>query len=233
MQGLIRCVSLAGLACACGPGDIPTQDDASGPMDSGLIVKWSASPATIPGDVENGLTIHRARFALDNLRVVGDAGPGDPRTTTSLVALNWECASGGTGTTCSETVAPADMTFDDAPPGLYSQVALKFDGSGFSGAPESIDIRGEVDIAGTIWEYRIEGDNPLTFNVDVDKMVNPGEQATIMLRINFQHALDSIDWANMDTSDGRKELETGDSQMSTFRAKLIESFEVAVVGGAR
>src|SRR5688500_3658503 len=135
MQGLIRCALLAGLACACGPGDIGSQDardgDAPGPMDSGLVVKWSTSPA-IPGDIVSGLVVHNARFSLDTLRVVGDAGPGDPRTTASVIDVRWRCASGG-DPPCSETEAPTDMTFDQAPPGLYSQVALKFDGSAFSG----------------------------------------------------------------------------------------------------
>ena len=120
------------------------------------------------------------------------------------------------------------MTFDQAPPGLYSQVALKFDGSAFSGSspPPSFRIQGEVDIGGTLWDFDLQGDNPLTFNVNVDKMVDAGEQATIQLRINFVHALETIDWANLDTNDGDKELEDGDPQMSMFRTKLQESFEI-------
>lgn len=169
----------------------------------------------------DGVTIERARFALDNLRVVGDAGPGDPRTTASTLELGFAWSA-------SEQ-RPGAITFDDAPPGLYSQVALVIDGNTSS---DSYEIRGRVIVDSDEKEFRIEDNNPLAFNVGVDEMLNAGESATIQLRINFKHALDAVDWDTVESDDGRLQLEDGDAQMGTFRTKLIESFEIVNAGMA-
>jgi hypothetical protein len=224
MQAPIRCALIAGMLLACDTGDTttPTADAPDVPGDSGLVVEWSSAPSAWPSTTNN-VTLTRARFGLKSLRVVGDAGPGDPRTTASALEMGfaWSGAE----------ERPSSIPFDDAPPGLYSQVALVFDALTSDG--DAYELRGMVEVSGEDYEFRIEDNNPLTFNVAIDEMLSPGEQAAIRLRINFTHALDSIDWQNVDTSDGRKELDNGDSQMSTFRAKLIESFEIVSVGSVR
>jgi hypothetical protein len=204
----------------CDPGDTSAPDATVGA--SGLSVEWSSSPSTWPSSPEDGLTIEKARFALDSLRVVGDAGPGDPRTSIANMELGFDWDSVGQ--------RPSTIAFDDAPTGLYSQVALAFDG----GTEDAFEIRGHVRVNSVDWEYRIQDSQPLTFNVGISEMVSPGETAVVRLRINFAHALDIVDFATLDTSDGRLELDNGDSQMSQFRATLIESFEVAAgSSGAR
>lgn len=217
MQGTIRCVVVAGMLVGCHSDDTSTPDAmTAGP--TGLVVHWSTSPE-LPSTIVDGVSIERARFALGSLRVVGDAGPGDPRTTASAVEMcfAWSdvCAS-------SE-----DITFEDAPPGLYSQVAINLDG--IFTLTKAYEIRGHVVVNSQEWEYRIEDAVPLPFNVGIDEMVSPGETATIDLRINFMHALDGIDWENLEIDGDRLELETGDSQMTSFRSKLVESFEIAAV----
>jgi hypothetical protein len=221
MQGSIRCVFVAGLLLGCDPGDTSTPDDGSNAGASGLVIEWSSSPSTWPSTAD-GVTLERARFAMSSLRVVGDAGPGDPRTTQDAMEIAFAWSDSGQ--------SPTTITFDDAPTGLYSQIAIVFDG----GSNDAYQIRGTVDLGTETLEFRIEDSNPLTFNVAIDEMVSPGETATIPLRINFIHALDSLDFATLDRSDGRLELEDGDPQMSMFRLKLIESFEiVSAVGSAR
>jgi len=183
-----------------------------------MVVQWSTSPA-LPSGFVDGVVIEEARFALETLRVVGDAGPGDPRTTATSVVLdfNWD-----------QDTPPPEIPFDDAPLGLYSQVALAFDGA-IATDYESYEIRGTVEVNSQQYEFRIEDANPLTFNVAIDRMVSPGQVAIVHLRINLQHALDALEWSTLDRSDGRIELEEGDSQMSVFRSKLIESFEIVDV----
>jgi hypothetical protein len=212
MQGPIRCVLLAGLLWGCDPGDTATPDSTpDGP--SGLVVEWSSAPSSWPSTFD-GVTLDRARFAMSNLRVVGDAGPGDPRTTQGAMELGfaWSGAE----------QRPTTITFDNAPTGLYSQVAIVLDG----GDNDAYRIEGQVELNGDTRDFQIEDANPLTFNVAIDEMVSPGETATISLRINFTHALDSINWSTVDISDGQYELDETDTQMPTFRSKLIESFEI-------
>jgi hypothetical protein len=222
MQGSIRCVCIAGLLLGCDPGDTNTPIDSRPtdtivPGESGLVIEWSSAPSAWPSTT-GIITLVRARFMMSSLRVVGDAGPGDTRTTQGAMELGYAWSS--------VEQRPTTITFNDAPTGLYSQVAIAFDG----GSNDAYQIRGEVDFNGSVREFRIEDANPLTFNVVIDEMVTPGEIATVPLRINFTHALDTINWSQVDISDGRYELEDGDSQMPAFRLKLIESFEI-VAGG--
>ena len=217
MQGPSRCVVLAVLLYGCDTGGVDVPID-SPPVtgDSGLIVRWSTDPAPIPGDVGDGLSLTVARFKLDSLRIVGDAGPGDPRTTANAMDLRWE----------NGAQAPADIAFDSAPPGLYSQVSLAFDGRDGS---NSYRIDGRVTVGSNTYDYEIRDRDPLVFNVLIDKMLAPGESAVVNLRINFRHALDSLDWPNLDIQDGDIELDENDSEMIGFRQKLVESFEIVSV----
>src|SRR5438094_9495192 len=107
MQGLIRCVVVAGLVSACHGDDTATPDGDT--ADAGLTVRWSSRPETWPAQVDTGLTLTSARFACDSLRVIGDAGPGDVRTTSKDFEVFWD-----------DSNAPDSIKFADAPPGLYS-----------------------------------------------------------------------------------------------------------------
>lgn len=221
MQGTIRCAAVAGLLSACNPGDtdppaVPDAPDSSG--TSGLIIEWSSDPSEWPSASFNGISLRRARFSLESLRVVGDAAPGDPRTTASSLAINWD-----------DQEKPASITFDDAPPGLYSQVALVFDGMSDN---DSYSIQGRVLVGGEDYEFRIEDSEPLTFNLAIDERLDPGEQAVIRLRVNFVGALQAIDWSKVDSSDGRKKVEDDDEELAAFRTKLIESFEIVDTANA-
>lgn len=217
MQGTIRCALIATLLLACHTDDTDTPDATSGM--SGLVVKWSSDPSSFPANLDNNVTIESAQFALDSLRVVGDAGPGDPRTTTAMIDMLF-----------NHDGSPEDVTFSEAPPGLYSQVALDFDGHL---AVDSFKITGKVVVNSQTWDYRVEDDAPLAFNVSINTTASPGKTAKVELRINFVHALDSVNWSTVPESDGKLELEGTNSQMLTFRTKLIESFEVINATGIR
>src|SRR5262245_30058678 len=102
MQGPIRCVLLAGLLQGCDPGsaNTPEPDAPLGP--TGLTVAWSSTPSGWPSTTDI-VTLERARFAVSSLRVLGDAGPGDPRTTSTRLDVRWE-----------RDVAPGEIEFNDA-----------------------------------------------------------------------------------------------------------------------
>jgi hypothetical protein len=203
------------------PGDVAEVPDSS--VDAaggtgGLVVKWSSTPETWPGDLGGGATIERATFAFDSLRVVGDAGPGDPRTTASGFMVRWD-----------DNTKPSDIMFSEAPTGLYSQVSMAIDGHLTT---ETFELRGHVNVSGTDYEYRIDGDNPLAVTVAIDKTLMPPEAATVALRINFQQALDSLDFSTLDIDSGRIELDDGDAQMPAFRTSLVQSFVITGDAGA-
>jgi hypothetical protein len=198
------------IGCSGDDTNVPAPDAAEG--IGGLVVQWSSTPESWPGDVGGGVTIERASFAFDNLRVVGDGGPGDPRTTASAFSVRWD-----------DNTKPAAITFSDAPTGLYSQVSMSIDGHLTT---ETFEIRGHVNLSGTDYEYRIDGNNPLAITVAIDKTLTPPATATVKLRLDFDHALDALDFATLDIESGKIVLSDGDAQMATFRQKLAESFEI-------
>src|SRR5690606_2397487 len=93
MSGPIRCAVIAGAvgagALGCGDDSSMTAADAA-VVGGGLVLSWSSDPESWPGEIGDGLTVERATLVFDNLRLVGDAAPGDPRTTKSDFLLQWD-----------------------------------------------------------------------------------------------------------------------------------------------
>ena len=217
MQGLIRCVVVAGLLSACDTGHTDTPDGEVG--DGGLTVTWSSRPETWPAQVDTGLTLTSAQFACDSLRVIGDAGPGDMRTTAEDFTVHWEGAE-----------APAPIMFADAPNGLYSQISLLFDGHV---STASYKLEGTVVVNNNTEDFVIEDDNPLPVTVSLEKSVSPGATSTIRIDIDFAHALDAVKWDQLPKSDGKLQLENGNPDLTDFRKKLVEAFSTPAINVAK
>lgn len=215
MQGMIRCGLLAGLLIACHTSDSATPDgstDGGGSDAAGLHVVLASEPATFPGNLEDWLTIESATFAFDNLKVIGDAGPGDTRTTASLFQARFDSSG-----------SPATIDFPDAPPGLYSKVSLQIDGHLIT---SSFRIKGQVKVNGTFVPYEIEDHNAISLSLDIDRMLQPGGTATINLLVKWHDALAGVDYTTLHFDDNHLELGTNDAQMSTFVSRLTQSFSV-------
>jgi hypothetical protein len=211
MQGLIRCALVAGLISACNPDDTTTPDgDVTG--DGGLTVRWGSRPESWPGDLGSNVTLQSARFALDSLRVIGDAGPGDPRTTKDAFVVRW--ADG--------EAPPQDIEFQSAPTGLYSQISLQLDGNVVE---ESYELRGMVMVNGDLEVFQIEDSDPLAISLSIDKSLSPGAKSTIDIQIDFAHAISAVDFSSLDFNDGELQLDEGDPEIVEFRKKLVESFK--------
>lgn len=217
MQGMIRCAVVAGLLSACHADDTAVPD-ASATGTAGMTVQWSTKPAAWPGIIQDGVTIDSARFAFDSLRVIGDAGPGDLRTTARTFEVRWE----------KDRDRPAAIEFADAPTGLYSQVALQVDGHLVN---NSYEIRGTVQINGNDVEYRIEDDGALPVTLMIDKMKSPAAAIRLKVDIDFVHAINSVDFTKLMNDSGHLELDSSSAGMSEFRKKLLESFSAGAIDG--
>ena len=217
MQGMIRCVVVAGLLSACHADDTAVPDAATTGA-SAMTVEWSTKPDSWPGAIQDGITVDSARFAFDSLRVIGDAGPGDLRTTARMFEVRWE----------KDRDPPAALVFDDAPAGLYSQIALQIDGHLID---NSYEIRGTIQIDGNDVEYRIEDDGVLPIMINIDKMKSPAAAIELTVDIDFVHAIDSVDFSKMTYDSGHLELDSGAPEMIDFRKKLAESFSASAIDG--
>src|SRR5450631_992612 len=124
MQSVVPTCLLLGVIAAChgsdpGAPDGSMLDGDGSSSDRGLSITWATSPNTIPGETGgDGLSIASMTFRLANLRVIGDAGPGDTRTSVDSIELDWAAGA-----------KPNAVSFADAPTGLYSRVILVVDGN--------------------------------------------------------------------------------------------------------
>lgn len=213
MQGMIRCVVVAGLLSACHADDTAVPDAATG-ATSAMTVRWSTQPGSWPGVIQDGVTVDSARFAFDSLRVIGDAGPGDLRTTARTLELRWEM----------DRDPPTAIVFNDAPAGRYSQVALQLDGQLVN---NSYEIRGTVQVNGNDIEYRIEDDGALAITMSIDKMKSPAAAIQLTVDVDFVHAINSVDFSKLPNDGGHLQLDSSDPLMIDFRKKLTESFSAS------
>lgn len=211
MQGVIRCALVAGLVCACHADDTTTPADGDVGGDGGLTVRWSSRPMDWPGDLGSKVTLESARFALDSLRVIGDAGPGDLRTTKDAFEVRW-----------AQSEAPGDIMFESAPTGLYSQLALQIDGNLVE---DSYELRGTVVVNNNDEDFVIEDSEPLPINLSIDKSLSAGARSTIDIEIDFDHAISAVDFSMLNKSDGKLQLDEGDPQIVELRKKLGEAFK--------
>jgi hypothetical protein len=212
MQGVVRtCLLLGGIA-ACHTSDPSTADasqtmgDGSSSTDQGLQVTWSAP---VPGSITSDVTVSHLLFRVASLRVIGDAGPGDDRTSADTFKVEWQ-----QGTT------PAPLEFADAPSGLYSHVAFLADGNLID---YSYLIEGTAKVNGNMMPFAIHDRSPLPVSLDTSTMLEPNQLASLAIDVRLDQALQSLDWGHLNTNNGTITLDTFDDAMNDFRGKMIDS----------
>jgi hypothetical protein len=187
--------------------------DGTGSAASGLSIDWSTQPSTIPGDADSDTTIASMTFRVANLRVIGDAGPGDNRTSIDTLMLQWQ-----TG------VQPSPISFVDAPSGLYSRVVLLVDGNLVD---YSYELAGTTKLSGMTLPYQIHDRSPLGISLDTSTMLDPEHGASLGITIHIDQALQSLDFSKLDNENGTLVLDTFDDAMSDFRTKMTTTVFVA------
>ena len=195
----------------------PTDGGPDGtPGVAGIHVGFQSNPATYPGQVASGLTITDCQFKGTNLRVIGDADPGDSRNTASAFDLQWNDHS-----------TPMAIDFNDAPTGLYSNVAFVFDGHVIDA---SYTIEGTVMINSVMENFQVEDRNAMTISRDISRMLSPGGSASIAVTIDFTAALSNVNWATVEVDDGHRQIDTTSDQMPQLRQDLANGITVDTTG---
>lgn len=216
-----RLMLLVGVTCtvACtssnvgGPDAPPTPSDGIG-NEQGLVVPFT-SKSPIPGDAKSNIHVSRALFRLAYLRVIGDAGPGDTRTSRNHFNLEW-----------NDGTSPSPVAFADAPAGLYSKVSIRADGETISA---SYEFDGSVKLKGDDVAFRIHDLEPLEIAMDTDVALDPGKTASVQVRLELESVFDELDFEELPVDQGVRVLATTDPQMPQFRNQLKSSF-VAIRG---
>lgn len=195
------------------PVDATVTPDTPAMGDEGLNVRFASNPATWPGliDESRQLTVTSALLRPAFLRVIGDAGPGDTRTTELVFDFGWDA-----------TTTPDTLHFPDAPSGIYSNVLVEVDGLFIKPAYE---IRGTVSVGGSMHDFFIRDLD--RFDVSIDSLhveLDDGGVADVTLAVDFTAAVRAVDFTKL-TGDPLT-LDTGDDQLEQVRDKLEKGFSI-------
>lgn len=215
MRATTRRALLVGVSCAaaCGGSDVGSSD-ASPPFDStgngpGLVVPF-ATESPIPGAAKHDVVLSRVLFRLAYLRIIGDAGPGDTRTSRDHFQLEWK-----------DGTNPPSVAFADAPAGLYSKVSIRADGE--TVAP-SYEIVGSVTAKDGVFPFRIHDLEPLEISIDTGVALDPGQTAEVLVRLELDSAFDGINFSDLPLDQGVLDFATDDRQMPKFRNRMRSAF---------
>ena len=211
--GIVLLVGLTGCPGAAPPGDgMPD----GGPTGASLHVTWTPVPANLPGDITSELSVDRVTFGVASLRVVGDAGPGDPRTFLDDLKLEWD--SNG---------KPDAVKFSNAPPGLYSRMEWLLDTSNLLREDDPIyvfEIVGDVEVNSQSEHYKIRETAQLPISFAVNANLVPPNDATIDITVDVAHIVEAVDFEALPEMQGDLFLGPGDPQMPAIRTKVVEAF---------
>lgn len=201
-----RCVSIALvalLAAACSVesgshvdagGPDPGEDGGGSDPDAavgsaGLVLELRGIPALsaeLEGDFE--AVLEEVRIDLENIRAVGDAAPGDERTSRDELRLEWKGESDGDGGDEADN-EPVVVTFDQAPPGLYSNVFAEV---------KSYRLRGELELAeDTERDFEIDDQpsTPLAISIPLGGVtLEVGETRRVIIEVSCADAVLDVPW---------------------------------------
>ncbi len=211
---------LLGVACGDSGGSIPSFPDAPHPsqdattlsdapsFDRGVTVDIRAQP-TLPGQVRSDVTVTSATFRLRSLEVIGDAGSS--MTTIEDLELTWAAVQ-----------EPPPYVFPNAPPALYSKIALDVSGDTFP----SYEIRGQVVVDNQLRSFLVTDNIRLQIEVSPYSVtLLPGDNVAIPVRLDLEAALD-LNWTQLRDDNGTLTLDQdGGAAITRFRMDLERAFK--------
>ena len=203
--------------------DAPVVDTPDAPANAlGVIVPWSARPS-LPGVLNDRITVSEATFHISHLQIVGDAGPGDERTTRSRYSLSWNSLG-----------PPAPENFPNAPIGVYSKITIEmapyaFGQSAYTIEGTWLELDDDRDFAASprkeaLKPFRITDFAPLEATMDCDDTLPAGGAAMVPVRLQLLDIIAAIDFERLREDNGTLVLGAGDPQLQAFRAGLARAF---------
>jgi hypothetical protein len=212
--------SLLALGCGGSEGDgggpdagDPGLADATGANTAGLVFSFDTDPR-LPsdGEEEEEPRIDSAEFVIRQIRAIGDAAPGDSRTTLDVVDLAWP--DGG--------VDGGDnrVAFPDAPAGIYSWLM---------GEVASYRIRGTVTVDGESGPFEIIDAPPsaLSFEVPLGEvLLVAGQIREIAIEIELEGVVKAASWSDIEPNgDGVRVIDDSEGVISDIRERIQNGFD--------
>jgi hypothetical protein len=217
MRRAIAAAFLLAAGCSAGPAggdggaaDAPPGADA--PLGAGgLTFQLVARPAL--AHVAANVDVNEIRFWLRDIRAIGDAAPGDARTSLAEAQLDYRTDRD-----------PDPIPFPLAPPGLYSELEARLGQVG-GGGGNGYEIRGTVSVGGTTYELEINDESASgTITVPLGGLrVDNQTIATVALDLSF---LGAIDWAAAGHDQDRIALDSSSPTTAQVRAGMLVAFRL-------
>lgn len=190
-------------------------DDVGGPDAStaaGVELRWVTRPEVVPGPIDAKHELTSATLHLRNLRLVGDAGTGDPRTSMAAVDLAWSAQG-----------APMALEFPDAPPGLYARLLADLDRGA---APFAFELTGTVEIEDAREPFVIRDTEPLAIDADFAIDAAPGRVTAIVVRVELDSVVDGAELESAPVVGGVRTIGPGSPALANVRDKLGDAIGV-------
>lgn len=192
----------------CSDPSSPGQDAGpDAPVASGVALQWRAS-TPVPGPASAVLELGEVHLTASSLRLVGDAAPGDPRTTRGDFTLEWGDAP------------PPPSVFEVAPAGRYGLIEI-----GVGGDHEAYELHGRVEVGGVWSRFEIHDEVALGIAVPADFAVGPGPQTVQVIEIDLAAVAAAVDFARVPfDGEGVRAMPPGDPQIAAVRQAWALAF---------
>ena len=177
-------------------------------------------PANLDGAFEPRLDW--VRIDLENVRAIGDSAPGDERTTRDELSLAW---SAGDGDDDEPENDPVVVSFDQAPPGLYSHVLVQL---------THYQLEGTVDIEDNDRDFDIDDtpSSPLAISIALGGVtLEAGETRQLTIDVACGAAVVDTPWDQVEPEDGDLEVGSSSPHIGGIRARMESAFSYAGSGG--
>ncbi len=176
----------------------------------GLAFLFHSEPSLADGGEVGGdfdAAIEAARFALEDVRAIGDAAPGDDRTSTPEFVLDWDREDDG-----------ESLHFPQAPPGMYSQLL---------GEVVSYQLVGTVTVEDMEKPFLIvETTTSIEFALGLDELqLEPRMGVEIPVEVELDEIVREIRWSDV-PEDGEGVLRVDETapEIDSVRESIAESF---------
>jgi hypothetical protein len=213
MRGrIIGALGALAMLAGCPGDDVPPGQPDGAPVDTvvgdnSLSITFIADQ-DVPGMTAADRTLDDVRLHADTVRAIGDAAPGDSRTTEDDYELRWH-----------ESTHPDTIGFDRAPAGVYSTVEVRIEEGG--GDEHGILIEGEAQIEEAWVPYRIEAEEGLTIAIATTTTLPVGGSETIEIQVDLARMIAAIDFSAHPIVEGRIEI---DGEDPAIRTAIREAF---------
>ncbi len=195
-----------------------SRPDAAG-GSAGLVLELRGVPAlsaSLGGDFNP--VLEEVRIDLENLRAVGDAAPGDSRTSRDELRLEWWGASDDDGGDPAHN-EPVVVTFDQAPPGLYSNVFAEV---------KSYRLRGEVELADDIereFEITDEPSTELAISIPLGGVtLEAGETRRVVIEVSCAAAVLAVPWDQVGEEEGNLVVDAQSPYIGAVHDAMLDAF---------